>query len=157
MAPSKSNILRPQWYKKTIAVIVCLAMLWCNFLAAGPTVAIVSTTMSFFPASDPAVDPAGFSVNVTKVAFFYTTTALLQGTGNFVWVPLANKYGRRPVYIVSYVSLSQRSVFFWVFVQPCRGGNEHRWARALDDVLIYPKSVHQLWRIASRPIWYTVC
>lgn len=83
-------------------------MLWCNFLAAGPTVAIVSTTMSFFPAPSPAVDPAGFGANVTKVAFFYTTTALLQGTGNFVWVPLANKYGRRPVYIISYVSYSQR-------------------------------------------------
>ncbi|ROW16299.1 hypothetical protein VPNG_01893 [Cytospora leucostoma] len=91
-----------QWYKKTIAVIICLAILWCNFLAAGPTVAIVSTTMSFFPASPPTVDPAGFSANVSKTAFFFTTTALLQGTGNFIWVPLANKYGRRPVYIISY-------------------------------------------------------
>lgn len=25
-----------------------------------------------------------------------------QGTGNFLWVPLANKYGRRPVYVISY-------------------------------------------------------
>lgn len=103
---SKSNYPRPQWYKKTIAVIVCLAMLWCNFLAAGPTVAIVSTTMSFFPSSNPATDPEGFSANVSKVAYFFTTTALLQGTGNFVWVPLANKYGRRPVYLISYVSYS---------------------------------------------------
>ncbi|KAK7745338.1 hypothetical protein SLS53_002834 [Cytospora paraplurivora] len=92
----------PQWYKKTIAVIICLAILWCNFLAAGPTVAIVSTTMSFFPESSPTADPAGFSANVSKTAFFFTTTALLQGTGNFIWVPLANKYGRRPVYIISY-------------------------------------------------------
>lgn len=107
LVPTPSNDLNdplnwPQWYKKTIAVIVCLAMLWCNFLAAGPTVAIVSTTMSFFPESNPAVDPTGFNANVSKVAFFYTTTALLQGTGNFLWVPLANKYGRRPVYLISY-------------------------------------------------------
>ncbi|KUI54074.1 hypothetical protein VP1G_01427 [Cytospora mali] len=92
----------PQWYKKTIAVIVCLAILWCNFLAAGPTVAIVSTTESFYPGSTPTGDPAGFSAHVSKVSYFFTTTALLQGLGNFVWVPLANKYGRRPVYLISY-------------------------------------------------------
>jgi len=39
---------------------------------------------------------------IARVAYFYTTTALLQGTGNFFWVPMANKYGRRPVYIASY-------------------------------------------------------
>lgn len=77
----------------------------CNFLAAGPTVTIVNTTLDFFPASPPTVDPAGFSANISKVAYFFSTTALLQGTGNFIWVPLANKYGRRPVYVASYVSL----------------------------------------------------
>jgi MFS family permease len=76
----------------------------CNFLAAGPTVTIVNTTLDFFPASLPTVDPAGFSANISKVAYFFSTTALLQGTGNFIWVPLANKYGRRPVYVASYVS-----------------------------------------------------
>ncbi|KAK7739280.1 hypothetical protein SLS63_001622 [Diaporthe eres] len=92
----------PQWYKKCIAVLVCVAILMCNFLAAGPTVAIVKTTLDFYPASPPTVDPAGFSANVSKVAYFFSTTALLQGTGNFIWVPLANKYGRRPVYVASY-------------------------------------------------------
>lgn len=85
----------------------------CNFLAAGPTVAIVTTTLDFFPASPPTVDPAGFSANVSKVAYCFSTTALLQGTGNFIWVPLANKYGRRPVYVASYVSL--RLLSFVVF------------------------------------------
>lgn len=77
-------------------------MMWCNFLAAGPTIAIVRTTLSFYPASPPTVDPAGFSKNIAKVAYFFTTTALLQGTGNFFWVPIANKFGRRPVYLMSY-------------------------------------------------------
>ena len=99
--PSANNA-RPQWYKHMIAVIICLAMMWCNFLAAGPTIAIVPTTLSFFPKSPPTVDPAGFSKNIAKVAYFFTSTALLQGTGNFIWVPIANKYGRRPVYLISY-------------------------------------------------------
>lgn len=77
-------------------------MLWCNFLAAGPTVAIVQTTLDFFPDAPPTVDPAGFSANISKVSYFFTTTALLQGLGNFIWVPIANKYGRRPTYIFSY-------------------------------------------------------
>lgn len=100
---------RPQWYKKCIAVLVCVAILMCNFLAAGPTVTIVNTTLDFFPASPPTVDPTGFSANVSKVAYFFSTTALLQGTGNFIWVPLANKYGRRPVYVASYVSVKKFS------------------------------------------------
>lgn len=94
---------RPQWYKYTIAVIVCMAMLCCNFLAAGPTVAIVQTTLDFFPDVNPDVDPTGFNDKVVQVAWFFTTTALLQGIGNFMWVPIANKYGRRPVYIASYI------------------------------------------------------
>jgi MFS family permease len=28
---------------------------------------------------------------------------LMQGVGNFFWIPLANKYGRRPAYVASYV------------------------------------------------------
>ncbi|KAJ4415108.1 hypothetical protein N0V82_007547 [Gnomoniopsis sp. IMI 355080] len=92
----------PLWYKRTIATIVCVAMLWCNFLAAGPTVAIVQTTLEFFPGSPPTTDPVGFSKNIASVSYFFTTTALLQGTGNFIWVPIANKYGRRPTYVISY-------------------------------------------------------
>lgn len=77
-------------------------MLWCNFLAAGPTVAIVQTTLDFFPGSPPTTDPVGFNNNIAKVSYFFTTTALLQGCGNFLWVPIANKYGRRPTYVISY-------------------------------------------------------
>ena len=78
-------------------------MLMCNFLAAGPSIAIVTTTMDFFPGADPEKDPALFNMSVAKVAYFFTSTALMQGAGNFVWVPFANKYGRRPAYIFSYI------------------------------------------------------
>ncbi|KAK3337295.1 major facilitator superfamily domain-containing protein [Cercophora scortea] len=92
-----------QFYKYYIATIICIAMMMCNFLAAGPTIAIVSTTMDFFPGANPKLDPAYFSSSISKVSYFFTTTALLQGTGNFFWVPVANKYGRRPTYILSYL------------------------------------------------------
>ncbi|KAI1202980.1 major facilitator superfamily domain-containing protein [Nemania serpens] len=84
-----------QAYKYYIATLVCLAMLVCNFLAAGPTIAIVETAIDFFPAEDPRR-------SVAWVAYFFTSTALVQGTGNFLWVPLAIKFGRRPVYVISY-------------------------------------------------------
>ncbi|KAI3328911.1 MFS general substrate transporter [Xylariaceae sp. AK1471] len=84
-----------QAYKHYIAAVVCLAMLVCNFLAAGPTIAIVETALDFFPHEGP-------NQSIARVAYFFTSTALVQGTGNFLWVPLANKFGRRPVYIISY-------------------------------------------------------
>ncbi|ELQ42331.1 hypothetical protein OOU_Y34scaffold00215g15 [Pyricularia oryzae Y34] len=93
----------PQWYKNAVAALICCAMLMCNFLAAGPTIALVETAVDFFPdAADPASNPDAFDDAVAAVAYYFTTTSLLQGISNFVWVPLANKYGRRPVYILSY-------------------------------------------------------
>lgn len=73
-------------------------MFMCNFLAAGPTIAIVSTAMDFFPAGGKA----GLATAIPKVAYFFTSTALTQGVGNLLWMPLANKYGRRPIYIFSF-------------------------------------------------------
>lgn len=59
----------------------------------------METTLSFYPT---ALEEGTLSQAAARIAFFFTTTALLQGTGNFLWVPLANKFGRRPIYIVSY-------------------------------------------------------
>lgn len=77
-------------------------MMMCNFLAAGPTIAIVQTALEFFPGVNPKTDPVGLNQAISKTAYFFTSTALLQGTGNFFWVPLSNKFGRRPTYIISY-------------------------------------------------------
>jgi MFS family permease len=70
----------------------------CTLLAAGPTIAIVETAKEFFP----NWKTMGMGKAVSKTAYFFTTTALLQGTGSMIWMPLVNKYGRRPVYITSY-------------------------------------------------------
>ena len=90
-------MIRSKPYRYYQAFVVCLAMIMCNFLAAGPSVAVVETTIDFFgtPGSD-------FTAQVAKIAYFYTTTSLLQGLGNFVWMPLIIKYGRRPVYLASF-------------------------------------------------------
>jgi MFS family permease len=86
----------PQWFKYYLTGLTCVAIMMCNFLAAGPTIAIVETALEFLP-NLPLSDA------IAKVAFFFTTTALLQGIGNFIWIPLANKFGRRPVYVTSYL------------------------------------------------------
>jgi MFS family permease len=87
-----------------MAVLVCLAMVMCNFLAAGPTVAIVEITIDFFgtPPPGPGAPSPGFAAAIAKVAYFFTSTALLQGMGNLIWMPLIVKYGRRPVYLASF-------------------------------------------------------
>ncbi|KAF2234242.1 MFS general substrate transporter [Viridothelium virens] len=84
-------------YRTYLALLVSFAMFLCNFLAAGPTVAIVDITKDLYGPPGPA-----FTSEIAKVAYFFTTTALLQGTGNLIWMPLLIKYGRRPVYIVSF-------------------------------------------------------
>ena len=82
-----------------MAFVICLAMFMCNLLAAGPTIAIVSTAQDFFP---DFMQTGGLVPAISKTAYFFTSTALMQGTGNLIWMPLVNKYGRRPVYLISY-------------------------------------------------------
>ncbi|GLA73525.1 hypothetical protein AtubIFM55763_004450 [Aspergillus tubingensis] len=77
-------------YKIYIAILVSLAMVMCNFMSAGPTVAMV----------DVAAD---FNSSVSRAAYFFNNSALLQGVSNLIWVPLLNKYGRRPIYISAYL------------------------------------------------------
>ncbi|KAH7162693.1 major facilitator superfamily domain-containing protein [Dactylonectria estremocensis] len=91
----------PQWRKYYTAGLVCLAMTMSNFLAGGPSVAIVATALSFFP--DSAADGTLVTSSIPKVAYFFTAVSLIQGVGCFFWVPMANKYGRRPVYLASYL------------------------------------------------------
>ncbi|KAF2220788.1 major facilitator superfamily domain-containing protein [Elsinoe ampelina] len=82
-----------------IALLVSLAMFFCNFLAAGPSVAIVNIVIDYF--GTPPMTP-GFPAAIAKTAYLFTTTALLQGMGNLIWMPFIIKYGRRPMYIISF-------------------------------------------------------
>lgn len=93
-------------------------MAMCNFLAAGPTIAIVDTALDFFP--DAMKTHSLMSSAIPKTAYFFTTTALLQGTGNLFWVPMANKWGRRPVYILSYLIYFGTAV--WLIFDKSYGG-----------------------------------
>lgn len=85
-----------QPFKVYVAVVTCFGMLMCTFLAAGPTVALVQIAKDFSNGS-PNLEAV-----IPQVAFFFTTSALTQGTGNLLWQPLINKYGRRPIYIISF-------------------------------------------------------
>lgn len=69
----------------------------CNFLAAGPSAAITETTLEYFGDSE-----TDWYTHISKVAYLYTTTALTQGLGNLIWMPLIIKYGRRPIYLSSF-------------------------------------------------------
>jgi MFS family permease len=86
-----------RWY---IAIVVSAAIFFCNFLAAGPTVVITQITADFF---GPPSENAEFVADISKTAYFFTTTALMQGMGTLLWMPLIVKYGRRPVYVSSFV------------------------------------------------------
>ncbi|KAJ9130221.1 MFS general substrate transporter [Pleurostoma richardsiae] len=84
-------------YRVYIAALVSFAIFLANFLAGGPTVAIVDTTINF--EGPPGPD---FSDKIAKIAYFYTTTALTQGMGDLFWMPFIVKFGRRPVYVISF-------------------------------------------------------
>lgn len=58
----------------------------------------METTVDFFGPEGP-----NFNAQISKVSFFYTTTALTQGVGMLFWMPLIVKYGRRPIYVISFI------------------------------------------------------
>lgn len=47
-----------------------------------------------------------FLTYVGKVAYFFTGASLTIGIGQFIWTPVAIKYGRRPVYIICFTLLT---------------------------------------------------
>ncbi|CAG9952770.1 unnamed protein product [Clonostachys rosea f. rosea IK726] len=85
-------------YRIYIACLVSCAIFFSNFLAAGPSVAMVAITTDYF---GPPTDPR-FAQWTAKAAYLFTSTALLQGMGNLFWVPMMVKFGRRPVYVISF-------------------------------------------------------
>jgi MFS family permease len=98
MSQPLSHLVRSTPYKIYIAVLVSLAMVMCNFMAAGPTVAMVQIATDFR-------EGGGTTLNdwVTRAAYFFNNSALMQGVSTLFWVPLLNKYGRRPIYISSFI------------------------------------------------------
>jgi MFS family permease len=89
---------RSQAFKYYMAAVICLAMFMCNLVSAGPSVAIIETAVSFFPDRQKT----SLVSAISTVAYGFSGASLLQGTSNIIWMPLVNKYGRRPVYILSF-------------------------------------------------------
>lgn len=76
-----------------------------NFVAAGPSVAMIDMTTDYFGAGP------NFPDSLSKTSYFITTTTLLHGIGNLLWMPLVIKFGRRPVYVISFVLFTATT--FW--------------------------------------------
>lgn len=86
----------------------------------------MKTAIDFFPAEEPSRSVPWVAYFFTSTALVQVSNLLkgndalffphslststnarprvpkTQGTGNFLWVPLAIKFGRRPVYVISY-------------------------------------------------------
>lgn len=73
-------------------------MIMCNFMAAGPTVVMVEVATDFKQGGDTDLNDW-----ISRAAYFFNNSALLQGVSTLFWVPLLNKYGRRPIYISAYI------------------------------------------------------
>ncbi|EHK50919.1 hypothetical protein TRIATDRAFT_54316 [Trichoderma atroviride IMI 206040] len=89
-----------------IAILACIAMFLCTFLASGPSVALPQMAEEFLghSGSTPAEQ-------IAKAAYFITTVTLMQGVGCLVWMPLVIKYGRRPVYLASFTLYTSTAIW----------------------------------------------
>lgn len=76
-----------KWY---MTCVVCMAVFMSNMTAAGPSIAILQTS-------------ATFGTLPPKTAYVYSCASLMQGTSMFLWSPLTSKFGKRPMYIFSYI------------------------------------------------------
>ncbi|EXK27068.1 hypothetical protein FOMG_16331 [Fusarium oxysporum f. sp. melonis 26406] len=95
----------PKAYRYYIAGVVSLAIFLTNFVAAGPTVAMIDMATDYFGAGPDLPD------SISKISYFITATTLLQGMGNLIWMPLVVKFGRRPIYVISFVLFTATT--FW--------------------------------------------
>lgn len=89
-----------------VAALFSWAIFLCTFATAGPAIAIPEMTITFFASSGP-----NFLQYVGKTAYFFSVTALMMGVSNLIWIPLTIKYGRRPVYIASFVLFAAMSAW----------------------------------------------
>lgn len=88
--------------------MICFGVFFVNFVAAGPAVAIEQITIEFY---GPGKNPSAFLANLSKVAYIQTVCSLMIGVGNLIWVPLAIKYGRRPVYIAAFLLMTGSNIW----------------------------------------------
>ncbi|KAJ5291705.1 hypothetical protein N7478_000956 [Penicillium angulare] len=87
-------------YRIYIALISCAAIFMAQFLAAGPSVDMIGIVEDIFGISPS--DP-GYSSSLAKMSYAFSGASLAQGMSNLIYMPLIIKYGRRPVYIISFL------------------------------------------------------
>ncbi|KAJ5097126.1 hypothetical protein N7456_007847 [Penicillium angulare] len=87
-------------YRIYIALISCAAIFMAQFLAAGPSVDMIEIVEDIFGISPS--DP-GYSSALAKMSYAFSGASLAQGMSNLIYMPLIIKYGRRPVYIISFL------------------------------------------------------
>lgn len=71
-----------------------------QFLAAGPSADMAGIVYDLFGVTP--TDP-GWSAALAKASYLFSGTAFVQGMSNLVYMPLIVKYGRRPVYLFSFI------------------------------------------------------
>ncbi|KAI5194023.1 MFS general substrate transporter [Aureobasidium subglaciale] len=107
-------------YKIYLMCLTSTALILSNFMAAGPSIAIVELVIDIFnvypptPAIPQSLAPASiakFSSSISKAAYLFSGTALLQGISNLLWVPVALKYGRRKVYVFSFLLFGATTIW----------------------------------------------
>ncbi|KAI1339174.1 major facilitator superfamily domain-containing protein [Xylariaceae sp. FL0016] len=88
----------PYWYKYYVLGLAAWSIFLCTVGSAGPAVVIPNMAISFFGPPGPF-----FLHAIGQASYFFTVAALMMGVSNVVWVPLMVKYGRRWVYIASFI------------------------------------------------------
>lgn len=81
-----------------------------TFVVAGPSITIPEQAIEFYGPPQIIGKPA-FYHGISQVAYFFTVAALTMGVANIVWIPFAVKYGRRPVYIITFILYAATSVW----------------------------------------------
>jgi MFS family permease len=95
LIPSPSNdpndpLNWSQAYKWYVTFLVVLAAFNCNLTVAGPSIAILSIAEDF-------------QVTPSKAAYLFSASAFAQGLSSFFWSPLVTKFGKRPIYVSSFI------------------------------------------------------
>ncbi|KAI5236978.1 MFS general substrate transporter [Aureobasidium subglaciale] len=109
-----------QTYKIYLMCLTSSALILSNFVAAGPSIALVELTNDIFHAYPPSplipatLAPASiarFTDGLTKAAYLFSGAALVQGISNLLWVPVALKYGRRKVYVFAFLLFGATTIW----------------------------------------------
>ncbi|KAI1633838.1 MFS transporter [Biscogniauxia mediterranea] len=92
--------------KYYIFALTCAGVFFEHCVLVGPSVVLEQVTVEYFGSA-----PGSVVANLSKTSYFQTAPSLLIGLSNFIWVPLAIKFGRRPVYIASYLLLTATCIW----------------------------------------------